>query len=222
MFTGIVEHVGTVLAVRTTPTGRRLRLDLGRELSDGAAGGASIAVDGVCLTISELSSDTWAEFDVVPETLSRTTLGHLRPNDRVNLERALSAAGRLDGHFVQGHVDALATVSHVANTTDEVRLSFTLNNADQAVYLVPKGSVAVSGVSLTIVDVNGPTFSIALIPTTLAKTTLALRNIGDTVNIETDMLAKIVVNYLRRSQGQADEQPGKSLTFEKLREAGWL
>lgn len=221
MFTGIIEHVGTVLAERATPTGRRLRIDLGASLSQGLIHGASIAVDGVCLTVSQFGG-TWAEFDVILETLSRTTLGSLKVNDRVNLERALAAGGRLDGHFVQGHVDATATVSSVVKTSNEVRLSFALDSPEQAVYLVPKGSVAISGISLTVVDVDGATFSVALIPTTLEKTTLAIRGIGDRVNIETDMLAKIVVNYLRRSQGRAEETSGKSLTFEQLREAGWL
>lgn len=221
MFTGIVEHIGNVLAIKTSAAGKRLRLDVGPEISKGATHGASIAVDGVCLTIAEFGA-TWAEFDVVPETLSRTTLGGLRPGSPVNLERALAAGGRLDGHFVQGHIDCTATVSGVAKTSDEVRLTFTLDDPRQAIHLVAKGSVAISGVSLTVVDVEGPTFSVALIPTTLAKTTLAIRNVGDKVNIETDMLAKIVVNYLRQSQGGSDGRPGNSVTFEKLREAGWL
>jgi riboflavin synthase len=221
MFTGIVEHVGTVLAVKVSPAGKRLRIDLGRELRSSAAPGASIAVDGVCLTVSELGSGTWSEFDVVPETLSRTTLGSLRANETVNLERALSPAGRLDGHFVQGHIDATATVARVVNSGGEVRLAFTLDDPEQAIYIVPKGSVAISGTSLTVVDVDGATFGVALIPTTVARTTLAVRKVGDKVNIETDMLAKIVVNYLKRSQ---DPDPAKSgdVTFEQLREAGWL
>ena len=221
MFTGIVEHVGSVLAIRSSASGKKLRLDIGPELSKGAASGASIAVDGVCLTIADFGG-TWAEFDVVPETLSRTTLGTLRPGHPVNLERALAASGRLDGHFVQGHIDTTATVSQVVKTTYEVRLFFTLDDPQSAIHLVPKGSVAVSGVSLTLVTVDAATFSVALIPTTLAKTTLAIRNSGDKVNIETDMLAKIVVNYLRRSQGVIEGQSGNPLTFEQLREAGWL
>ncbi len=220
MFTGIVEHVGSVLAVTSTATGKRLRISLGAALSQGATEGASIAIDGVCLTIARLGP-TWADFDVIPETLSRSTLGRLRPSDPVNLERALSPAGRLDGHFVQGHVDATATVAQVTRTASEVRLGFILDEPAQAMYLVPKGSVAVSGVSLTIVDVEGPTFSVALIPTTLAKTTLAIRNTGDKVNIETDMLAKIVVNDLRRIQ-RPEQARSSNITFDQLREAGWL
>ncbi len=219
MFTGIVEHVGSVLAVTGSATGKKLRIWVGQELAESASEGASIAIDGVCLTISEIGP-AWADFDVIPETLSRSTLGRLRPNDPVNLERALLATARLDGHFVQGHVDTTATVSRVAKSTSEVRLSFALDDPTQAIYVVPKGSVAISGVSLTVVDVDGPTFSVALIPTTLARTTLAVRNTGDKVNIETDMLAKIVVNYLRsREPGQ--ERSG-GITFDQLREAGWL
>lgn len=219
MFTGIVEHVGTVLAVRAAPAGRRLRIDLG-PLCAGIKHGASIAVDGVCLTVAE-AGGTWAEFDVIVETLSRSTLATLKPNSRVNLERALSPAGRLDGHFVQGHVDTTATVADVTRTAQEVRLGFQLDNPELALYLTPKGSVAISGVSLTVVDVENSTFSVALIPTTLAKTTLADISMGGKVNIETDMLARIVVNYLRRMQGQDVARSG-NVTFEQLREAGWL
>ncbi len=219
MFTGIVEHVGTVLAVRTTSTGRRLRIDLG-PLAQGIPHGASVAVDGVCLTVAD-SAAQWAEFDVILETLSRSTLGVLKPNDPVNLERALAAAGRLDGHFVQGHVDTTATVAQVTRTAQEVRLAFQLDTPDLAIYITPKGSIAISGVSLTVVDTHDATFSVALIPTTLAKTTLNVRKVGDRVNIETDMLAKIVVIYLRRVQGQDTGQSG-NITIETLREAGWL
>jgi riboflavin synthase len=221
MFTGIVEHVGTVLATRTSVSGRRLRIDVGSQVRSGLVCGASIAVDGVCLTVSEFGTETWAEFDVVPETLSRTTLGNLRPNDAVNLERALSAANRLDGHFVQGHVDTTATVTRVANTSGEVRLAFRLDDPQQAMYVVPKGSVAISGISLTVADVQDDTFGVALIPTTLSRTTLALRRVGDKVNIETDMLARIVIHYLKRSQDRNPEGAG-GVTYEQLREAGWL
>lgn len=219
MFTGIVEHIGAVLAVKATPTGRRLRIDVG-PLRSGVIHGASIAVDGVCLTVADFG-DTWAEFDVIHETLSRSTLGTVKPNNPVNLERALSASSRLDGHFVQGHVDTTATVTQVTRTGQEVRLGFRLDNPELAIYLSPKGSVAISGVSLTVVDVEDATFSVALIPTTLAKTTLNVRNLGDKVNIETDMLAKIVVGYLRRVQGQDVVRSG-NITFDQLREAGWL
>ncbi len=219
MFTGIVEHLGTVLTMRPTQAGSRLRIDLG-PLRPDAIHGASFAVDGTCLTVAA-GGDTWAEFDVIGETLSRTTLGGLRPGDPVNLERALAANGRLDGHFVQGHVDATATVTEVTRTPSEVRLAFTLDDPGQIACVVPKGSIAVSGVSLTVVDVQDATFSIALIPTTLAKTTLAVRKVGDKVNVETDMLAKVVINYLMRT-GQSSPAAAGGLTFDQLRESGWL
>jgi len=219
MFTGIIEHVGTILAVRATPAGTRLRIQLG-PLAEGMAPGASVAVDGACLTVAEVT-DGWAEFDVVPETLARTTLGTLRPNDRVNLERPLPANGRLDGHFVQGHVDTTATLLDSRRSEADVRLRFSLDEPEVARYLVPKGSVAVSGVSLTVVDVQGQRFSVALVPTTLAKTTLAKLEVGGKVNVETDLLAKIVVHYLESSgAGRGPEKP--PLTFDQLREAGWL
>lgn len=220
MFTGIVEHVGSVLAVRATPTGKRLRIDLG-PLHSGLVYGASIAVDGVCLTATA-SGGTWAEFDAVPETLSRSTLGTLRPNDPVNLERALSAASRLDGHFVQGHVDCTATLLQIDLTGREVRLDYELDEPAMAVYLSPKGSIAISGVSLTLADLDDTQFTVALIPTTLAKTTLNNRHIGDKVNIETDMLAKIVVSYLKRVQEPAGSAGSGAITFDQLREGGWL
>jgi riboflavin synthase len=219
MFTGIVEHVGTVLTVKAGPAGKRLRVDLG-PLHEGAVFGASFAVDGACLTVADHGGE-WAEFDVVPETLSRTTLGSLRANDLVNLERALLLSGRLDGHFVQGHVDTTATVVRTSRVGGQVQLTCRLDDPEQAIHVVPKGSVAVSGVSLTVVNVDAATFSVALIPTTLAKTTLGARVIGDKVNVETDILAKVVVNYLRRGQGQNPASPGR-VTFEQLREAGWL
>jgi riboflavin synthase len=219
MFTGIVEHVGTVLAVKASPAGKRLRIDLG-PLHTGAVAGASFAVDGACLTVAD-KGDTWVEFDVVPETLSRTTLGSLRANDPVNLERALLLSGRLDGHFVQGHIDTTATVVRSSKAAGQVQLTCKLDEPGQAIYVVAKGSIAVSGVSLTVVEVEGAAFSVALIPTTLARTTLGARTVGDKVNVETDILAKILVDYLRRNQGRDPAQCG-SVTFEQLREAGWL
>jgi riboflavin synthase len=189
-------------------------------LHAGAAVGASIAVDGACLTVAGYD-DTGAEFDVVPETLSRTTLGRLAAGGPVNLERALPLSGRLDGHFVQGHVDTTATVVRISKAGGQVQLTCRLDDPGQAIYVVAKGSIAVSGVSLTVVDVEAATFSVALIPTTLARTTLGARLVGDKVNVETDILAKILVDYLRRSQNKEPAKAG-NLTFEQLREAGWF
>ncbi len=213
MFTGIIRHVGSVLAVRETPQGRRLRIDIG-PLAEGLALGDSVAVDGLCLTVTSLDGQA-ADFDVIRESLSRSTLGKLRTGQRVNLERALPAEGRLDGHIVQGHVDGQAIVSRIQRGEQWV-LSFQAERplVDQ---MVPKGSIAISGVSLTLVDARDTTFSIAVIPTTLRDTTLADLTSGDAVNIEVDILGKYVRRYLETLTRQGQN----ALTLEKLREAGF-
>jgi riboflavin synthase len=190
MFTGIVEELGTVRAVRRGPSGARLDIAASTVLAD-AAIGASISVDGACLTVVELGTHHWSA-DVVAETLARTTLGGLATGDRVNLERPLRADGRLGGHVVLGHVDGTApvvAVDELADGTREVR--FGLPDA-LARLVVEKGSVALDGVSLTVTTVDRESFGVALIPHTLACTTLGLRRIGDRCNIEVDYLAKVV------------------------------
>jgi len=182
MFTGIVEATGRVRAARKTSKGLRLEVEAPWRI----APGASVAIGGVCLTALEGKG---LAFDVIPETLKRTTLGGLRPGARINLERALSAGARLDGHIVQGHVDGSGVVESFARKGGEATLSVRVPAAleDQ---IVPKGSIAVDGVSLTVVDVKDRRFSVALIPTTLRRTTLSRLRKGDRVNLETDVLAK--------------------------------
>jgi riboflavin synthase len=190
MFTGIVEELGTVRAVRHGPAGARLDIAASAVLAD-AAIGASISVDGACLTVVELGADHWCA-DVVAETLARTTLGRLAAGDRVNLERPLRADGRLGGHVVLGHVDGtvpVLAIEELADGTREVR--FGLTDA-LAPLVVEKGSVAVDGVSLTVTTVDDESFGVALIPHTLACTTLGLRRVGDRCNLEVDYLAKVV------------------------------
>ncbi len=188
MFTGIVEQIGTVESMVETPDGRRL------ELSAPGLGdldiGASIAVNGVCLTVVEATGDRIA-LDVVPETLSRTNLGGLGPASAVNLERPMRADGRFDGHIVQGHVDGVGTVSTISDDDEGTTMEIT---ADPALmrHIVEKGSITVDGVSLTVAGTGESGFSVALIPHTLEVTTLGLRNEGDPVNLETDVLAKYV------------------------------
>ena len=213
MFAGIVEGTGLVRGVRETPGGRRLTVDAG-PLADGVAVGASVAVDGVCLTVSDLDGPR-LDFDVITETLDRSTLGSLGVNGRVNLERSLRVGERIDGHFVQGHVDGVATVSRRQASAGELVLWF--RPASQVMrYIVPKGSVAVSGVSLTVASVEAAEFSVACIPTTLARTTLGDLNVGDRVNIETDILVRTIVHALN-GIGAAG-----GLTEAKLREHGFL
>ena len=213
MFTGIIRHVGRVRAVRRVATGAQLAIDVG-PAAEGLGLGDSVAVSGACLTVVSLSGSE-ARFDVTAETLSRTTLGDLRAGASVNLERSLGVGDALDGHLVQGHVDGMAVVRAVGNSRDP---SWAFSAPDELIaQMVPKGSVAIDGVSLTLVDVTDDRFQVSLIPATLAATTLGARAVGDRVNIETDVIGKYVLRHLRRILPQ--EQGGLSL--EALRQAGF-
>lgn len=216
MFTGIIQYVGSLLSVRPTADGRRLGIDLG-PLAAGLAPGQSLAVNGACLTVSALDGPR-GQFDVVAETLSRTTLGSLAAGAKVNLEPALPLGGRLDGHLVQGHVDGLATVSRI-DRAGQWRVRFDAP-ADLTAQMVPKGSVALDGVSLTLAEADEEGFAVALIPTTLADTTLARLEVASKVNVEADLIGKYVRRYL---QGQAPTAPGADapLTMDRLRDAGF-
>ncbi len=188
MFTGIVEEVGRLRAVERTGVATRLVVDSPLVATDAAVGG-SIALDGVCLTVIDAGDGWWAA-EAVPETTGRSTLGSLRPGDRVNLERPLRPDGRLGGHLVQGHVDGVGQV--VAPAPDlVVRVPPSL-----AAYLVAKGSVAVDGCSLSVVEVTEDTFSVAIVPHTAAVTTLSAKVAGDAVNLEVDVIAKYVERLL--------------------------
>jgi riboflavin synthase len=213
MFTGIVRHVGRVTKVASAAGRRRLSIDLG-PLAEGLALGDSVAVSGACLTATEVAGAV-ATFDVVAETLDRTTLGRLAAGSAVNLERAMPADGRLEGHIVQGHVDGTAEVVDIRRG-DRWEVTFKADR-ELAGAMVPKGSIAVDGVSLTLVDVDVSSFAVALIATTLAETTLADLAVGRRVNVETDVIGKYVQRYLR--QLLAGE--GGSLTLDKLRSAGF-
>lgn len=193
MFTGLVQGVGTVAEVTHVDGAVRLavRADAVR---DAVVSGASIAVDGVCLTVAEPTADGFVA-DVMPETLSRTTLGGLAPGSTVNLEPALRADARLGGHLVQGHVDGVGTIAGrtPGPRWDDVAVTVP---ADLARYVAEKGSIAVSGVSLTVTWVTDDAFGVSLVPTTLAETTLGGLAVGDPVNLEVDVLAKYVERLL--------------------------
>ena len=195
MFTGIVESVGRV--IERTPRGELTRIAVeAPAVTEGMAVGDSVAVNGACLTVVEVTPTTLA-FEAVKETLDVTSLGDLVVGSPVNLERALRADARLDGHLVQGHVDAAGVVRDFEQRGDDVRLAVACG-AEVLDYLVPKGSVAIDGVSLTLVGVDAEGFDVALIPHTLAATTLGARRPGDRVNLEVDVLAKYVKRYLDR------------------------
>lgn len=196
MFTGIVEHLGSVEQVTDNEVGRRIVLS-GPGLGELAIG-ASISVNGVCLTAVETEPDR-VTVDVIPETLKRSNLGSLRSESKVNLERPMRADGRFDGHIVQGHVDGVGIVAAVERADGGVVMTVETPE-DLRPYLVEKGSVTIDGVSLTVSGLTGDGFTVALIPHTLEATTLGLRNPGDTVNLEMDVLAKYVERLLRVPQ----------------------
>ncbi len=190
MFTGIVEELGRVLRNE----GQTLEIGA-KTVLEGIAIGDSIAVNGTCLTVIEFSADSFA-VEVVPETLRRTNLGSTRPGDQVNLERSLAADGRIGGHFVQGHVDGTAVVEVMTPDVNGVIVRFGVPSAI-ARYIVAKGFIAVDGISLTVVEAGESWFTIALIPHTRAVTTMGVRQVGDQVNIEVDILGKYVERFVQ-------------------------
>jgi len=189
MFTGIVEGTGDVIDVDVTEAGRRLRLEHG---FDAVEGGQSISVSGVCLTVEEYGDD-WFEVFLAEETVAKTYLGRVEAGDAVNLERAMPADGRFDGHVVQGHVDGVATVEAVDRVGDDWWFTFALP-AELRRYVVSKGSIALDGISLTVAELDDAagTVSVAVIPTTYDLTTLSAKESGDPVHVEVDVMAKYV------------------------------
>jgi len=187
MFTGIVEETGEVLAVEEDEGGRRLRVGT---TFDDLQEGQSISVSGACLTVEEYGEGWFALF-LAAETVDRTYLGDLEAGDAVNLERALPADGRLDGHFVQGHVDATSEVRDVERVGEDWRYTFSVPPG-QARYVVEKGSIAVDGISLTVAACDRETFEVAIIPETYDLTTLSAKEVGDPVHVEIDVVAKYV------------------------------
>ena len=195
MFTGIVEHVGRVEAVEQLEDLSRFRIDLG-PISEGVALGDSIAVSGCCLTVTEIAGEVLT-FEAIRETLEKTRVGELTTGSRVNLERAMAAGGRFDGHIVQGHVDGKGAVRRLRQEGNEVELHIRCSD-ELAGQLVDKGSVTIDGVSLTVVTVVDDGFHVALIPHTLEVTTLSDLSAGDSVNLEVDVFGKYVKQYLDR------------------------
>ena len=193
MFTGIIEELGTVESLTLGRESAVLRVRAPQVLTD-ATPGASIAVNGVCLTVVDHDDESFS-VDVMAETLRRSSMGALRPGSRVNLERAMAASGRLGGHIVQGHVDATGEI--VAREPGDHWEVVTIALPDAvARYVVEKGSIAVDGISLTVASVAPGRFTVSLIPTTLALTTLGSARVGDPVNLEVDVLAKYVERLL--------------------------
>ena len=217
MFTGLIEEVGRIERIDRGDLWARLEVRAQKVLAD-LARGDSIAVNGVCLTVTAFGEHTFTA-EVMAETLARTNLGKLATGSRVNLERALPLGGRLGGHLVSGHVDGVGTIA-ARQPRGPAVLLFVRAPAELWPYLVAKGSVAVDGVSLTIVACEGGRFRVSLIPHTLAVTNLGRRRPGDAVNLEVDILARYVRHLLESltSRGAGDG----GVTWERLREAGFL
>ena len=213
MFTGLIEAVCRVKSVRRSGGAMLLAIDIG-DLAEGSGIGDSIAVNGVCLTITKFEGGA-ALFDVSTETLSKSTLDKLGPSSPVNIERAVMPTDRFGGHFVQGHIDGTATVKAIDKQGKFAEMKFSAE-AELLDAMVVKGSVAVDGISLTIAAMDKNSFTVALIPQTLNKTTLGKVKIGDKVNIETDIIVKTIKRQLEKILPQ--RQP---LTAEKLKGLGF-
>lgn len=217
MFTGIIEAMGSLRAATPQDGGMRLIIDRAgwKPLSGQPIRlGDSIAISGVCLTIVEISADTLA-FDVITETLAMTTLGELTPGGHVNIEPSLAAGSPMGGHFVQGHIDGIGIIRHIQTGAD---YRITIEAPDDLVdYIVPKGSITIDGISLTVASVEGNQFDVALIPTTLEVTTLGQATIGGRVNLESDIFSRTIIHHLR-----ARKQNDQGVTADQLREAGFI
>ena len=214
MFTGLIEEKGRV--VRATPGSGGMKLAVeAKVVSRDAKIGDSIAVNGACLTAVEVSPPILT-FDVVRETVERTTLGRLRPGDPVNLERPLRLGDRLGGHMVLGHVDGIGTIREIRKSGAETLFRFEAPSEIMR-FVVEKGSIAVDGISLTVADVGPNSFSVAVIPHTLANTTLGDASVGGGVNLETDIIGKYVYKLMGKAEPTSDQR-----LLEKLSEGGFV
>jgi riboflavin synthase len=215
MFTGLIEDLGTLQEIRTATDQARLTVTTGLPMTELTLG-ESIAINGVCLTVTGFGDGAFSA-DVSPETLDCTTMGSLSRGARVNLERALRLSDRLGGHLVTGHIDGKAHIVERRQEGNVWRFSFQ-TDATVSSLLVAKGSITIDGISLTVNEVKEDTFSLAIIPHTLAMTTLQDRRIGDEVNVETDLIGKYVARFL---QDGTSSKP-QSVTMDLLAKHGFL
>ncbi|OOS00542.1 riboflavin synthase [Haemophilus paracuniculus] len=214
MFTGIIEEVGKVSKIHKQGEFAVLTIT-GKRIFDDMKLGDSIAVNGVCLTVTEFGSNHFSA-DVMSETLKRTSLGDLQPNSPVNLERAMAANGRFGGHIVSGHIDGTGEISEITpahnSTWYRIKTSPKLLR-----YIIEKGSITIDGISLTVVDVDQESFRVSIIPHTLAETNLGTKKVGSIVNLENDIIGK----YVEQLLGKKDDQPTSNLSREFLAKAGF-
>jgi riboflavin synthase len=213
MFTGLIEKICMVMSVQRGADSMLLTVDLG-QLADECQIGDSIAIDGVCLTVTKIQGKS-ASFDVSVETMRKSSLGELKASSKVNVERAMKATDRFGGHFVLGHIDGTAKIKAIDRHGDFTDITFSAGN-ELLDDMVVKGSVAVNGISLTISKMDQNSFSVALIPQTLRETTLGSAKIGDNINIENDIIIKTVKKRLDKILPK-----GRPLTADRLRQLGF-
>jgi len=203
LFTGIIETLGEVKSIFKLSKNRladtQLCIDLEDRIKSNLKVGDSLSINGVCLTVTTISKTV--DFEIINETVNRTSLGSLKVGDRVNIERSLSFGGRLEGHLVLGHVDGRGIIKKIIKSSKETRFWVKIEDKNLMSYIVPKGPIAIDGVSLTIIDLKDSSkiVSVGLIPHTLAMTTLGLKLIGDKVNVETDIMGKYISRYYHQS-----------------------
>ncbi len=215
MFTGIVEEVGEIAAIRRGSRSATLEIR-GNAIFSDLKLGDSVAVNGICLTVTSINGNVF-ETDATPETLNRTSLSLLSTGSHVNLERALSSSARFGGHIVTGHIDGTATVSDIRRDDNALIFSFTCTK-EQMNYIIEKGSVSLDGISLTVASVTRDGFTVSVIPHTAKSTTLFERKRGDIVNLETDVIGKYVAKFVGRET--PTKEPSR-ITEEYLRERGF-
>jgi riboflavin synthase len=215
IFTGIIEELGAVNRIDKGVKSSRLNIQASTVL-EGTKIGDSIAINGVCLTVTSLGSDHFTA-DVMAETLAKTNLHQLRNGQRVNLERAVRMGDRMGGHMVQGHVDGIGVITELRKMDIATIFRFK-TEADVLAYIVKKGSIAIDGISLTVIDVLEDSFTVSLIPHTVALTTLGFKKTGDTVNLETDIIGR----YVEKLLGKAQEKHKSGLSMTYLAENGFI
>lgn len=193
MFTGIIEGIGTIEKIEKNPKNRsaiKMTVDLDKQ-AKGLKIGQSVAINGVCLTVTKISKNK-CNFEMIEETTKKTSLGNLKTGSIVNIERSIRAGERMEGHFVLGHIDGVGTIKKIEKKPKEIKIWFDIPN-QLARYVVKKGSIAVDGISLTVVDVMKNNISVCLIPHTMKVTNFNSKKIGDKINIETDILGKYIL-----------------------------
>ena len=216
MFTGIIEEIGTVESVRKGGGSFRLTVRCSKVLGSGdhpTAIGDSIAVNGICLTVTDLTDVTFTA-DVMPETLNRTSLSGVRSGTEVDLERAMPAYGRFGGHIVSGHIDGTGKITNIQKSGNAVWYTIAAEK-DIMSLIVEKGSIAIDGISLTVASVSDSVFSVSIIPHTIEETTLPNRRIGSTVNLETDIIGKYVRKMMRSGEAEYNADKEESRRDDK-------